>query len=242
LNYEKTTNPHALTTINPKSNAVSSDELAVTYTDFRKIRKLTEGTGSTAKEYTITYGVDEQRRMSEFTVNNNTTSHYYFGDYDRVTGLTEVTNGTKTLAKGLHYDSYGRVDKETFPSGYYVENHYDAYGNLYKITDSNTPTARVIWEATEANARGQLTKLLKGTKETVYGYDEAKGQLTSMAAAGVVNYGYSYDAKNNLEYRSDNLIGQKEKFTYDTKNRLTNWDILNSNLSLIHISEPTRPY
>lgn len=153
-----------------------------------------------------------------------------YGDFDRVSSLTELINGTKTLVKGLGYDDFGRLNKETFPSGYYTENHYDDYGNLTEVTDRDS---RSIWKATQANARGQLTKLNKGAKETVYGYDETKGQLTSMVANNVVNYGFEYDTKNNLEYRSDNLIGQKEKFTYDPQNRLTNWDILNSTTNAV---------
>jgi len=138
----------------------------------------------------------------------------------------------KTLSKQFDYDIYGRVARETFPTGYYTENHYDDYGNLFKVTDSNA-TPRTIWQATGANARGQLTNVMKGAKETVYGYDETKGQLTSMTAAGVVNYSYGYDTKNNLEYRSNNLINQKEQFTYDTQNRLTNWDILNNTTNAV---------
>ncbi|MBV5281634.1 MAG: RHS repeat-associated core domain-containing protein [Paludibacter sp.] len=129
------------------------------------------------------------------------------------------------MVKGLEYDAYGRIYKETFPSGYYTVNNYDSYGNLNEVTDKYS---RSIWKATEANARGQITRLSKGIKETVYGYDEAKGQLTSMVAVGVVNYSYGYDAKNNLEYRGDNLLGHKEHFSYDSHNRLTNWDIMNS--------------
>jgi RHS repeat-associated protein len=66
---------------------------------------------------------------------------------------------------------------------------------------------------------------MKGSKATVYDYDEPKAQLTSMTASGVVDYSYGYDTKNNLAYRSNKLINQKEQFTYDTQNRLTNWDI-----------------
>jgi RHS repeat-associated protein len=181
---------------------------------------------------TTTYGYDTNKRLETVEIAGQHKQTYAYGDYDRISTLTELINGSKTLVKQYGYDTNGRVNKETFPSGYYVENHYDTYGNLYQVTDNHTP-ARVIWQATEANARGQLTKLLKGTKETVYGYDETKAQLTSIIAAGVINYGYNYDAKNNPEYRTDSLNKQKEHFTYDTQNRLTNWDILNNTTNAV---------
>jgi len=180
---------------------------------------------------TTGYAYDTYKRLSTVEIAGQNKQTYTYGDYDRVTKLTELIGGTRSFDKQTTYDSYGRVSQITYPSGYYTVNNYDTYGNLYQITD-NTP-GRVLWQATEANARGQQTRILKGAKETVYGYDDSKGLLTSMAATGVVNYSYSYDAKNNLEYRSDNLLGQKDHFSYDTQNRLTNWDIMNSSNTVL---------
>ena len=39
---------------------------------------------------------------------------------------------------------------------------------------------------------------------------------------------YSFNAKGNLEYRTDRLTNQKEVFAYDGMNRLTNWDLYKS--------------
>jgi len=172
---------------------------------------------------TTSYDYDTYKRLSTVEIAGQHKQTYAYGDYDRVSSLTELI-GSRSFNKQMGYDTYGRVSQVTYPSGYYTVNNYDSYGNLSEVTDRS---GRSVWKATEANARGQLTRVSKGAKETVYGYDDTKGQLTSMTAAGVVNYGYSYDVKNNLEYRSDNLLGQKEHFSYDTQNRLTNWDIMN---------------
>ena len=174
---------------------------------------------------TTSYGYDTYRRLGTVEISGQDKQTYTYGDYDRVTKLTELIGGTRSFDKQVGYDSYGRVSQVTYPSGYYTVNNYDNYGNLSEVTDRS---GRSVWKATEANARGQITRVSKGVRETVYGYDDTKGQLTSMAATGVASYSYSYDAKNNLEYRSDNLLGQKDHFSYDTQNRLTNWDIMNS--------------
>ncbi|MDD4968089.1 MAG: FG-GAP-like repeat-containing protein [Paludibacter sp.] len=215
------------------TNNSTRGEITSTYTYNATTGLLeTRKRGNGVNDEITNYGYDDFKRLSTLEIAGQHKQTYTYGDYDRVITLTELINGTKTLAKQFGYDDFGRIARETFPSGYYTENHYDDYGNLYKITDSNTP-ARTIWEATEANARGQLTNVLKGAKETVYGYDETKGQLTSMTAAGVVNYSYGYNPKNNLEFRSNNLIHQKEQFTYDTQNRLTNWDIRNATTDVL---------
>ena len=170
---------------------------------------------------TTSYGYDDQKRINSVEIAGQHKQTYTYGDYDRVTKVTELI-GTKSFDKQLAYDTYGRVTTETFPSGYSTLNHYDEYGNLTEVTDRSN---RSIWKITEANARGQQTKVSKGAKETVYGYNETKGQQTAIVVPGVVKYSFGYDTKNNLAYRCDSLINQKEQFTYDIQNRLTNWDI-----------------
>lgn len=110
--------------------------------------------------------------------------------------LRHSIGGTKTLTIGIGYDDYGRVNRETFPTGYYTENHYDDYGILYQVTDNHYPV-RVIWQATQANARAQITRELKGAKETIYGYDESKrGLLTGITATGINYFTLSYEDTN----------------------------------------------
>ena len=47
-------------------------------------------------------------------------------------------------------------------------------------------------------------------------------------AKNVIDMSYSFNAKGNLEYRTDRLTNQKEVFAYDGMNRLTNWDLYKS--------------
>jgi YD repeat-containing protein len=61
FNYGEINNkPHALTSISGIPADFPANNLTVTYTDFKKIKTLTEGN----KFYQLTYGVDEQRRKS----------------------------------------------------------------------------------------------------------------------------------------------------------------------------------
>jgi RHS repeat-associated protein len=57
--------PHALTGISGVPSNFPTDSLRVTYTDFKKIKTLTEGNNY----YILTYGIDDQRRKSEYKIN-----------------------------------------------------------------------------------------------------------------------------------------------------------------------------
>ncbi|MDD4921021.1 MAG: RHS repeat-associated core domain-containing protein [Bacteroidales bacterium] len=76
----------------------------------------------------------------------------------------------------------------------------------------------------EENARGQLTRVSRGGKETAYGFDD-RGMPTSIQSTNVVGLFYSFDSKGNLEHRTDTLTSQREQFQYDDHNRLTKWDV-----------------
>ena len=123
----------------------------------------------------------------------------------------------------------GRIKKGTYPTGYYTVNNYDSNGNLTEVTDN---ASRSIWKAIDENARGQLLHASKGGKTITYDFD-TRGLPTGITAIGVVKAAYSFNAKGNLEYRTDELNTnniQKEVFIgdghdYDTQNRLTYWGV-----------------
>ncbi|MCL2651924.1 MAG: hypothetical protein FWD60_13015, partial [Candidatus Azobacteroides sp.] len=159
LNYGANGKPHALTSISgvpAQFPQLPSDSLRVTYTDFKKMKTLTQGN----KFYEITYGIDEQRIKSEYRVNNVTQeTHYYIGNYE------EVTNGG--ITKKIHYLSGGAIlimigNTETLYYGYYdhlgslialenaqnnvVEHYaYDPWGNRRNPLDWTQPDSRTSW-------------------------------------------------------------------------------------------------
>ena len=71
--------PHALATISGVPTNFPIADLNVTYTDFKKIATLQEGNNY----YTLSYGVDDQRRKSEYSVNGVLQqTRYYVGNYE----------------------------------------------------------------------------------------------------------------------------------------------------------------
>ena len=166
------------------------------------------------------YTYDTYNRISKIEISGQHKQTFSYDDFDRVTNIREEV-GSKIFNKETSYDALGRIKKEIFPSGYYTVNHYDANGYLTKITDKQS---RLVWEAMEENARGQLTQEKKGTKITTYSYYE-RGLPSFISASGVLSTHYEFNEKGNLTYRDDytQSYPQREMFAYDTQNRLTNW-------------------
>lgn len=91
--YGENGKPHALTGISGVPTNFPTDSLNVTYTDFKKIKTLTESN----KHYILTYGIDDQRRKLEYKINGVTQkTKYYLGDYE------EETDNLGNIKK-IHY-------------------------------------------------------------------------------------------------------------------------------------------
>ena len=124
--------PHALATISgvPVSPFPQND-LTVTYTDFKKISTLDEG----AKHYELTYGVDDERRMSVYYENGKlqgapTLTRYYLGDYEEEIGANGKVRKIHYLSGALLIQNEGIAD-----SLYYT--YTDNQGSLIALTDVN---------------------------------------------------------------------------------------------------------
>ncbi len=131
MNYNDTNHPHAISSISGNPQNIPDETQSITYTDFKKIATIKEGTDS----LNIVYGVDDQRRKTTFT-NNGTTvlTRYYLGNYE--VEVDNVGNQRK-----LHYISGGNgiaaihVIEDTGDTTYFT--HTDYLGSLTSLTDAN---------------------------------------------------------------------------------------------------------
>lgn len=169
---------------------------------------------------TTSYDYDSHNRIVAIEIQGEHRQSFTYDEFDRVVRQKEEIDG-KIFESRKEYDEFGRVRKETYPSGFFTVNHYDRNGILYEVTDS---LDRSVWKLLEEDAYGQSLRTQKGAKESVFGYDE-QGHTLSIYAEGVVDMLYAYDSRGNLESRTDNMTSQQEMFGYDDMNRLTNWDI-----------------
>lgn len=174
------------------------------------------------------YVYDVYNRLTRVytTNNNNAEKTYTYDNYDRIIQVTNYINDQNNYKTSYtskkEYDIYGHITKETYPSGYYINNIYDNYGNLISVTDK---ASRKIWELVDCDPEGHVTQDKKGDILTTYTYKE-DGQITSIVSPNIVNMHYLYNLINyNLESYEDKISGQKEYYEYDDMDRLSKWNI-----------------
>lgn len=129
MHYGMNGRPHALDSIDGVPINFPTANLSVTYTDFGKIKTLTEGN----KSYELVYGVDNERRQSIYRVNGVVQmTKYYLGDYEE-----EVTPDGNI--RKIHY-----ISGDDGLSAILIRNHgsdtlyycyTDQLGSLTALTD-----------------------------------------------------------------------------------------------------------
>jgi len=130
------TGQHALTTIIPNLNTtglpanIPTADLNVTYTDFKKIATLSEGT----KFYRLTYGTDDERCKTEYFANglgqgNATLTRYSMGNYE------EEVNSLGNVRKIHYLGSAILIQNNGVDSLLYTYSDYQ--GSLIALTDVN---------------------------------------------------------------------------------------------------------
>jgi len=137
---------------------------------------------------------------------------------------TMSTVGASTYTASVSYDTNGRIDVQTYPTGMQVRNGYTALGFLKQV--SNVGTGTVYWTADSVDAAGHaLLQTYGNGVVTTSAFDPANGRLKNTYAGagnGVQNLSYSYDYLGNLRSRTDAITGVSSQYDYDVLNRLRN--------------------
>jgi YD repeat-containing protein len=155
-----------------------------------------------------------------------------FDDFARPVTDTTVLGyvGGPTLAVSTVYDSAGRVDRMSYPSGFEVQNVYGAYGHHTQVNNYNGGAA--LWTLNALDGYGHITSETTasgtGARDTLRTYDFA-GRLTTLKVGTganptlLENAGIGYDAIHNVASRSwyDGTQARSESLTLDVLNRVT---------------------
>ena len=205
--------PHALTSVAGPLTSLQSQTLNVTYTDFKKIATLHEG----SKDYVLTYGVDDQRRKSEYYANGilqgaPTLTRYYLGDYEEeIDALGNV--------KQIHYLSGAIMITTITPSWEYEEHLYYSYtdyqGSLIALTDeSGTVVERYAYDPW--GARRNPDNWTESDSRTTWIVNRGYTGHEHLDAFGIINMnGRVYDPLTAMFFSPDPVLDGNNWLSYN---------------------------
>lgn len=209
-----------------------------------EITFLYNGTGKLIEKYNnengygwdITYVYNPVTKMLTYTdwYDIQGEQHVVFYKYDqfmRVVEEEESSNYTK-YKKTFTYDSFGKIEKESFFSEFNGQsslvNITNVYKNGYKWKIIDDLSGQVLWQANTVNARGQLLTATLGNGISIsnsfdnYGYTtQIKHSKTQAPLSDIMVLNTDFDAqRGNLKSRTNSMFAWNESFQYDSLDRL----------------------
>lgn len=154
---------------------------------------------------------------------------YSYNGNAKLTGIQtniSVPGFTRTYTQAFSYDSYGRVETATLPTGLTVEQIYNAQGYVSTVQDAANDEALVTYQAMDAYGNISTQNFGNGITQTL-SHDQKTGAAIGIQSAigGSLLQDNTYGWQSNgiLEYRAANDGGtvKEELFAYDAHNRLT---------------------
>ena len=188
-----------------------SDKAPVTYTyDYERLSEVLYPK-NLFNRVTYTYGKpgEKYNRAGRLVLVEDASGGeaYYYGNQGEVVktvrSVMVSTADVRTYVYGATYDSWNRVRTMTYPDGEVVTYHYNAAGQIVRLSGNKQGRESVIVDRIGYDKDGHTvyTKLGNGT-ETTYTYDKQRERLQAMnlTADGraVMENKYQYDAVDNI--------------------------------------------
>ena len=188
-----------------------SDKGYISYTyDFERLHEVLYPE-NLFNRVTYTYGKagDKYNRAGRLALVEDASGGeaYYYGRQGEVTKTVRTVMASvadiRTYVYGATYDSWNRVQTMTYPDGEVVTYHYNAAGQVERLTSNKQGRQSVIVDRIGYDKEGHTvyTKLVNGT-ETTYTYDKQRErlQVMNLTADGqtVMENRYRYDAVDNI--------------------------------------------
>ena len=188
-----------------------SDKGYISYTyDFERLHEVLYPE-NLFNRVTYTYGKagDKYNRAGRLALVEDASGGeaYYYGRQGEVTKTVRTVMASvadiRTYVYGATYDSWNRVQTMTYPDGEVVTYHYNAAGQVERLTSNKQGRQSVIVDRIGYDKEGHTVyaKLGNGT-ETTYTYDKQRErlQVMNLTADGqtVMENRYRYDAVDNI--------------------------------------------
>ena len=147
---------------------------------------------------------------------------YSYDDFQRLRKEVAEFSDEESYTTRYSYDQASRKERVQFPSGYFVNYHYNDIGYFKSVTDIY---GNEIYKTEKITPMGQTERFtLAGDMVCNREYHPEKHTLTHIHTAKgeniLQNLRYDYDGFGNLAFRKDETRHLEEHFEYDHLNRL----------------------
>lgn len=165
--------------------------------------------------------------LKKSTLQGKHSKEFEYDSKSRPVRITETIDG-QVFSTLMSYDHLSRINSKTFPTGFKLGFHYNAYGFQDYVYSYENPRLK-YWEARQYDASGRLLESIRGNGITeTFSYHETRGFMTSNKASlpgrAIQDFSYLWDEVGNLGQRTDNKLMRSETFAYDNLNRLISYD------------------
>ncbi len=162
---------------------------------------------------------------------NSFTETYNYSGTGRAARLATITTDivvpgyNKQYVRGFSYDSYGRLDTASLPSGMTTRQQYNSRGYLSAIV--NNATSQALQTFNQADQFGVTQETYGNGVVTNRSYDQQTGRIetidTTVSGTVIQDLDYAWRSNGSLQHRFSTTDGgtvREERFSYDALNRL----------------------
>lgn len=174
-------------------------------------------------------------KLAQFSTNNGHSRSHGYDALGRLI-IVETIIDSSVFTLTTQYDSFSRVLKTIYPTGFALHNFYTSNGYLAEVRDATTQ--KPFWQAKSVDAAGRVLEEVLGNGLTTRRTHDAVGRTTGIrttttAGAAIQNLAVRYDLAGNVLFRDDLVTRRTHTFTYDEVNRLVS--DLDNNGSLLSL-------
>jgi RHS repeat-associated protein len=164
--------------------------------------------------------------------NGSFSETYHYNDPFRGARLSSITTDiavpgdSRQYTRSINYDSDGRVDTQTFPSGLAVQSQYNSRGYLSDLV-KNSGSSQTLQTFNQIDQFGVTQETYGNGVTTQRQFDPQSGrlQIIDTEHGSTVIQGLSYNWRSNGTLQSRLSVTangfQEDQFEYDVLNRLT---------------------
>ena len=182
--------------------------------------------------YTYDVGPYARGRLSSIADAHGSIA-YSYNQKGNIVGETRVINGVSYVT-AYGYDTVGRLNNVTYPSGRIVSYQHDALGRIAQIDTSKDGSLQTLVAQITYHPFGGIKSFVNGAGQTVTRGMDLDGRTSSYTLAHQT-YSVGYDAASRIGAITDIANpASTQNFGYDELDRLTSYQGTGGNQSLTY--------